>query len=135
LLKLAQNRLKELLGLLSTHHYGNGDFVNAAIYAMALRQLSPAGYVAPGGPDDPGSPHDISLHQKLNALFGMQPPKYAYQACDSLLEMIKHELAQHGIIHHRVSLTQAEVSSWHIASIRGPRKLCPLSRHTGLSPP
>jgi len=57
LLKLAQNRLKELLGLLSTHHYGNGDIVNAAIYAMALRQLSPAGYVAPSGPDDPGNPH------------------------------------------------------------------------------
>jgi len=98
LLQRAQNRLKELLAFLATHHYHNDDIVHAAIYAMALRQLSPLGYAAPAGPDDPGNPHNISLHYRLNELFGMQPPKYVFQACDSLLEMVKHKLAQHGII-------------------------------------
>jgi hypothetical protein len=81
--------------------------VNAAIYAMALRQLSPEGYAEPGGPDDPGSPHNLLLHGKLNELFGMQPPTYVYQACDSLLEMLKHELARHGIRHSPSPLTEA----------------------------
>lgn len=90
-LLLAQNRLKELLGLIATHHYRNNDMMSAAIYAMALRQLSPMGY------SGPFHPHDNFLHSNLNQLFGMQPPSYVYQACDSLLKMVKDELARHGI--------------------------------------
>lgn len=90
-LLLAQNRLKELLGLIATHHYRNNDMVSAAIYAMALRQLSPT------GSSDRFDPHDGFLHFELNKLFGMQPSSYLYQACDSLLKMVKNELAQHGI--------------------------------------
>jgi len=91
-LLLAQNRLKELLGLIATHHYRNNDMMSAAIYAMALRQLSPMDY------SGPFHPHDNFLHSTLNQLFGMQPPSYVYQACDSLLKMVKDELARHGIV-------------------------------------
>jgi hypothetical protein len=70
--------------------------VNAALYAMLLRQLSPEGYVRPSGSDDLGNPHDGILHGKLNELFGA-PPRYVYEACDELLDMLKRELAQHGI--------------------------------------
>src|SRR6516165_12232414 len=84
-LRTAQNRLKKLLGLLATHHYGKDNFLSAAIYATALRHLSPEGDVAPSGrPDDAGNPHNMSLHGKLNELFGMAPPRYAFEACDSL---------------------------------------------------
>ena len=86
---LAQSRLKELMGFLARHYHHKKDMVNAAIYAMALRQLSPMGY---SGPFDP---HDINLHMDLNKLFGMDPPSYVFQACDSLLKMVKDELAQH----------------------------------------
>jgi hypothetical protein len=96
-LRLAQNRLKELLGLLATHNYREDDMVNATIYAMALRQLSPGSYSAPGGPSDPGNSHNHALHSKLNKLFGMEPPSYVFQACDSLLKMLKDELARHGM--------------------------------------
>jgi len=90
-LPLAQSRLKELLGLLATHYRGKKDMVNAAIYAMALRQLSPSGY------EEPFDPHDTHLHMELNKLFGMDPPSYLFQACDSLIKMVKDELARHGI--------------------------------------
>ena len=88
-LSLAQNRLKELLGLLATHHYREGDMVKAAVYAMALRQLSPDGHDSPGGPSDPGNAHDYNLHRKLNSLFGMEPPSYMFEAVDALLEMVQ----------------------------------------------
>lgn len=65
--------------------------VSAAIYALALRQMSPAGY-------ETWNPHDMQLHAELNRLFGMDPPTYAYQACDSLVNMVKDELARHGIV-------------------------------------
>jgi hypothetical protein len=90
-LLLAQSRLKELIGLLATHYHDKNDMVSAAIYAMALRQLSPMGY---SGPFDP---HDTHLHMELNKLFGMDPPSYVFQACDSLLKIVKDELARHGI--------------------------------------
>jgi hypothetical protein len=90
-LLLAQSRLKELLGLIATHHYRNNDMMSAAIYAMALRQLSPM------GSSERFHPHDHFLHSDLNKFFGMQPPSYVYQACDSLLKMVKDELARHGI--------------------------------------
>ena len=67
--------------------------MNAAIYALALRQLSPRGWLGPW----PFDPHDPHLHQELNKLFGMEPPTYLYQACDSLLQMLKDKLARHGI--------------------------------------
>jgi hypothetical protein len=90
-LLLAPDRLKELLGVITTHCYQKKDMVSAAIYAIALRQLSPTGY---SGPFDP---HDQSLQMELNKLFGMDPPKYAFQACDSLLKTVKDELAKYGI--------------------------------------
>jgi hypothetical protein len=92
-LPLAQEHLRELMGHIATHYYRKDDMVNAAIYAMALRQLSPKGWSGPW----PFNPHDGLLHGKLNNLFGMQPPTYLYQACDSLLKMVKDKLARHGI--------------------------------------
>jgi hypothetical protein len=89
---VAERRLKELLGLIATHYYDKKDMVRATIYAMALRQLSPEGYA---GPFDP---HNVHLHLALNRLFGMEPPSYVYQAADSLLKMVKDELARHGIV-------------------------------------
>jgi hypothetical protein len=91
-LRLAQSRLKELLGLIATHYYEKKDMVSAAIYAMALRQLSPQGY---SGPFDP---HDTHLHMELNKLFELETPSYVFQACDSLLKIVKDALAQHGIV-------------------------------------
>jgi hypothetical protein len=90
-LLLAQDRLKELLGVITTHCYQKKDMVSAAIYAIALRQLSPMGY---SGPLDP---HDHNLQRELNKLLGMDPPKYVFQACDSLLKTVKDELAKHGM--------------------------------------
>jgi hypothetical protein len=90
-LLLAQGRLKEILGLVATHHYEKKDIASAAIYAMALRQLTSEDCF---GPFDPHNPH---LHMNLNELFGMEPPTYLFQACDSLLKMVKDELARHGI--------------------------------------
>ena len=79
------------MGLIATHYYRKKDMVSAAIYALALRQLSPMGY------SRPFDPHDTHLHMELNKLFGMEPPSYVYQACDSLLKLVKDELARHGI--------------------------------------
>jgi hypothetical protein len=92
-LPLAKDRLRELLGHIATHYYRKNDLVNAAIYAMTLRHLSPKGWSGPW-PFDPHNPH---LHMELNRLFAMAPPKYLYQACDSLLKMVKDELARNGI--------------------------------------
>jgi hypothetical protein len=90
-LLLAQGRLKELLGHIASHYYWKNDMMNAAIYALALRHLSPMGYAPPF------DPHDAHLHMALNNYFGMSPPSYLYQACDSLLKLVKDELARHGI--------------------------------------
>jgi hypothetical protein len=91
-LLLAQSRLKELLGLIVTHYYHKKDMVSTAIYAMALRQLSPMGY------SPPFDPHDTRLHIELNRLMGMQSQNYVFEACDFLHKMVKDELAKHGII-------------------------------------
>jgi hypothetical protein len=93
--QLAKDRLRELMSHITTHCYNNGnngDTVSAVLYAMALRQLSPEGYV-------PGqfNPHNSFLHNKLNELFGFEPGKpgnYLYKACDLLLQMVKDELAR-----------------------------------------
>jgi hypothetical protein len=90
-LQRAQDRLKELMDVITKHHHSKRDLVNAAIHAMALRHLSPE--YKPGE----FTPHDSFLHAKLNSLFGMEPPSYAYQACDSLLKMVRDELAGHGV--------------------------------------
>lgn len=90
-LSLAHLRLKEILGLVASNCRHKADMVSAAIYALALRQMSPAGY-------ETWNPHDMQLHAELNRLFGMDPPTYAYQACDSLVNMVKDELARHGIV-------------------------------------
>jgi hypothetical protein len=93
-LPLAQRRLKEIMGLLVTHYYHNKDMVSAAIYAMALRQLNPNGELERGTPLG----ENTHVHMELNRLFGMDPPTYVFQACDSLLEMVKAELARHGVV-------------------------------------
>jgi hypothetical protein len=96
-LSLAQSRLKELLGLMATYHYHGNDMVNAAIYATALRQLCPED-AEPKFPQDPGTCHDHRLHLNLNRLFAEgDPPNFMFWACDSLLKMLKAELARHGI--------------------------------------
>ena len=38
---LAQNRLKELLRVIASHHYRRGELLSAPPYAIALRHLSP----------------------------------------------------------------------------------------------
>ena len=90
-LQKAKAVLKELLGHIATHHYGNNELVSAAIYATALRRLSPD--------FQPGefNPHNRFLHTKLNQLLGMNPPTYQFQAVDELLQMLIEKLAQHGI--------------------------------------
>jgi hypothetical protein len=87
----AKEVLRELLGHVTTHHYENRELVGATIYAMALRRLSPRYQ-----PSEI-TRHNAFLHSKLNELFGMSPPTYAYQAVDELLKMLSEKLAQHGI--------------------------------------
>ncbi len=90
-LQKAKAVLKELLGHITKHHYDKNELVDAAIYATALRRLSPD--------YQPGEfiSHDTFLHTKLNELFGMNPPTHTYQAVDALLQMLIEKLAQHGI--------------------------------------
>ena len=80
----AQDRLKELLGLITTHYYSKGELERAMIYAMALRELCPVfkPYTF--------NPHDTRLHTELNNRFGLS--SYLYQACDALLEEVKNKL-------------------------------------------
>jgi hypothetical protein len=89
--KRAEAVLKELLRHVTHHLDTSDDLVSAATYAAALRRLAPN--------FQPGefTPHDINLHTKLNQRFGMIPATYAYQAVDSLLQLIVDKLAQHGI--------------------------------------
>jgi len=87
----AEAVLKELLGHITTHHYNKNELVSAAIYATALRRLSPI-----YKPFE-FSPHDTSLHSELNKRFGMWPPTHSYQAVDTLRQMLIDKLAQHGI--------------------------------------
>jgi hypothetical protein len=85
----AEAVLKELLSHLTTHHYKNKELVSAAIYATALRRLSPVykqGDV---------TRHDTALHSELNNRFGSTA--YVYQAVDTLLQMLIDKLAEHGI--------------------------------------
>jgi hypothetical protein len=89
------------MGHFATHYFQKNDMLNAAIYATTLRQLSPEGWSGPW----PFDPHDAGLHGKLNDLFGMQPATYLYQASDSLLKLLKDELARRGITEARRSLT------------------------------
>jgi hypothetical protein len=84
--------LTELLSHVTTHHYRKDDLVGAAIYATALRRLSPR-YVM-----GEFSRHDVSLHAALNNYFGMNPPTYSYQAVDELKQILIDKLAQHGIL-------------------------------------
>jgi hypothetical protein len=83
--------LKELLRHITTHHYRNKELVSAAIYATALRRLSP------NGKQGEFTPHDTSLHMELNQRFGMNPPTHVYQAVDTLRQMLIDKLAQQGI--------------------------------------
>jgi hypothetical protein len=90
-LPLAHSRLKELLSSVATHHFRQGDLVSAAIYAAALRQLSPKGY------ERPFDPHDTFLHMELNKRILDGKSSYLFQACDGLLGLLKAELERHGI--------------------------------------
>jgi hypothetical protein len=54
--------LKELLSHITTHHYKNKELVSAAIYATALRRLSPI--------YKQGDSHDTHLHSELNKRLG-----------------------------------------------------------------
>jgi hypothetical protein len=85
----AQGHLKELLGHIAKYHFYKEDMVNAAIYAMALRQLSPM---------DSGYPHHGPLHAALSSRFGMRPRTNDFRVCDSLLKKVKDELARQGIV-------------------------------------
>ena len=85
----AEAVLKELLGRIATHHYKKKELVSAAIYATALRRLSPI--------YKQGEYIDASLHQDLNNRFGMSPPTHVYQAVDTLRQMLVDKLEQHGI--------------------------------------
>jgi hypothetical protein len=87
----AKGVLKELLRHITTHHYKKTELVSAAIYATALRRLSSVYQ------EGEFNPHDMFLHSELNRRFGMNPPTYAYQAVDTLREMLIAKLAQHGI--------------------------------------
>ena len=83
--------LKELLSHITNYHYNNNELVSATIYAAALRRLSPHYELGQF------NRHNLSLHTKLNELFGMNPPAYAYQAVDAALQTLIEKLAQHGI--------------------------------------
>jgi hypothetical protein len=58
-LLLAQDRLKELLGVVTTHYYSRGELGRAMIYAMALRELCPV------YEEYKFNPHDMFLHGEL----------------------------------------------------------------------
>jgi hypothetical protein len=116
----AHTQLKELLGFVATHHYRNKDMVSAAIYAMALRQLFPD-YSSP-------NPHDSELHRQLNNLFAVNHPSYLYQACDSLLKIVKNELARHGIAEQTPVQTAPAVTTPATTSASFRRKRSVLSR-------
>jgi hypothetical protein len=60
--------------------------VSAAIYAMALRRLLPTrpGRLPP--------PHDYHLQGELNRILEMAQPKYVFQACDSLIQLVKDKI-------------------------------------------
>src|SRR5262249_29049753 len=83
-LLLAQDRLKELVGCVQSHYRSKGELERAMIYAMALRELSPA--------HEPYkfNPHDMQLHRELNDRFGLT--SYAFDACDALLKEVKNKL-------------------------------------------
>jgi hypothetical protein len=87
----AEAVLKELLSHITTHHYKNKKLVSAAVYATALRRLSPI--YKPGDI----SRHDTFLHQELNNRFEMSPATHVYQAVDTLRQMLVDKLAEHGI--------------------------------------
>jgi hypothetical protein len=87
----AEAVLKELLSRITTHHFKNKELVSAAIYATALRRLSPI--YKPGDI----TRHDTFLHLELNNRFGMSPPTHVYQAVDTLGQMLVDKLAEHGI--------------------------------------
>ncbi len=85
----AEAVLKELLSHITTHYYKNKELVSAAIYATALRRLSPiAGDV---------TRHDTHLHLELNNRFGISKRTHVYQAVDTLRQMLIDKLAEHGI--------------------------------------
>jgi hypothetical protein len=87
----AEAVLKELLGHITTHRYKNKELVSAAIYATALRRLSPTWQ------QGDFTRHDTALHQELNKRFGMSSPTHVYQAVDTLRQMLVDKLEQHGI--------------------------------------
>jgi hypothetical protein len=79
-LVIAQDRLKELLGLVTTDYPSKGELEKAMIYAVALRELSQVYELYKF------CPHDIQLHRELNLRFGLTC--FAFHACDELLNEV-----------------------------------------------
>jgi hypothetical protein len=99
-LQLAETRLKELLGLVTTHYYSKAELERAMIYAIALRELSPR--------YEPYkfNPHNTHLHGELNRRFGLT--SYAFHACDELLKQLKNKLPRpplSGEEHRKAAIT------------------------------
>jgi hypothetical protein len=83
-LVIAEDRLKELLGLVTTYYHSKGELERAMIYAIALRELSPVYELYKF------NPHNSQLHGELNLRFGLT--SYAFHACDELLKELKKKL-------------------------------------------
>jgi hypothetical protein len=88
-LVIAQDRLKELLGVTTHYYHSKGELERAMIYAIALRELSsvyePYKF----------TPHNMALHGELNLRFGLT--SYAFHACDELLKELKKKLPRHSL--------------------------------------
>jgi hypothetical protein len=80
----AEDRLKELLGLVTTHYHSKGELERAMVYAVALRELSPEYELYKF------NPHNMQLQGELNRRFGVS--SYVFHACDDLLKGLKKKL-------------------------------------------
>jgi hypothetical protein len=41
--------------------------------------------------------HDAHVHTRLNEALGISAPRYLFEGCDSLIQLLKAELAQHNV--------------------------------------
>ncbi|HMJ86950.1 MAG TPA: hypothetical protein VK504_27415 [Vicinamibacterales bacterium] len=92
-LPIAKRRLGELLSLLTDHYHRENDITSAAIYALALRYLVPDSSRSRDSP--PVASHEYNVHTRLNEALGIIEPSYLLEGCDSLLRLLKTELARH----------------------------------------
>jgi hypothetical protein len=87
----AETHLKELLSAVASHYFRQDDYVSSAIYAMALRQLSPMPH---SGPFDPHNPFILA---DLRKRMGFAEGAYVHKPTDYLLELVKAELVKYGM--------------------------------------